>query len=97
MTNMDRFYQQMTKDNTNGALAHFNPQQTSLLRAKPEDIQAAKTSYSPISNNNQTWQQRNNPQIGAAAMGILNGDEFDKWAAARRTESRSSGGNGGPD
>ena len=50
------------------------------LSAKPEDIQAGKTSYSPISNYNQTWQQRNNPQIGAATMGILNGDEFDKWA-----------------
>jgi len=73
MTNMLRVSQQMSQDYTNGALEHFNPQQKAIMHGGTE--------YSPISEYNQQWQQRNNPQIGAAAMGILNGDPFAKWSA----------------
>jgi hypothetical protein len=76
MTNMLRVSSQMAQDYTNGALEHFNPQQAALMKGG--------TSYSPISDYNQSWQQRNNPQIGAAAMGILNGDTYDKWAERLR-------------
>jgi hypothetical protein len=73
MTNMARVSQQLSQDYTNGALNYFNPQQAALMKGG--------TSYSPISNYNQTWLQQNNPQVGAGAMGILNGDAGPKWTA----------------
>jgi hypothetical protein len=90
MTNMLRVSQQMSQDYTKGALAHFNPQQQAILNPNPQDLMTGKMSYSPISNYNESWQARNNPQIGAATMGILNGDAFDKWAARVKPEEAAA-------
>ncbi|HEY2616158.1 MAG TPA: hypothetical protein VGI78_02360 [Acetobacteraceae bacterium] len=73
MTNMARVSAQMTQDYAQGAQQHFNENQASFL--SPDGRYTH-----PLSEYDQQWQQRNNPHIGAGAMGILNGDSFDKWA-----------------
>jgi hypothetical protein len=72
MTNMARVSAQMTQDYAQGAQQHFNENQHQFL---------TDNAYAhPLSEYDQQWQQRNNPHVGAGAMGILNGDSFDKWA-----------------
>ena len=45
MTNMARVYKQTTQDYTQGALAHFNPQQQAVLNPSPEDLKSGRVSY----------------------------------------------------
>ena len=73
MTNMARVAAQMTQDYAAGAQQHFNDNQGSFLKPGGSYLH-------PLSEYDQHWQQQNNPHIGSAAMGILNGDSFDKWA-----------------
>jgi hypothetical protein len=60
-----------------GAQQFFNQNQSKILHAAPGEV----PDYHPVSEYNAQWQAQNKPQIGAAAIGILNGDGFDKWAA----------------
>jgi hypothetical protein len=57
---------------TTGLQQHFNKNQASFQHGG---------SYEPTSNFDAKFQAQNNPQIGAAAIGILNGDKYDSWAA----------------
>jgi hypothetical protein len=72
MTNMARVAAQMTQDYASGAQQHFNANQSQFLTAGKY--------AEPLSVYDAKWQQQNNAHIGAGAMGILNGDSFDKWA-----------------
>jgi spore germination cell wall hydrolase CwlJ-like protein len=73
VTNMIRVTRAMQDDYTQGLQEHFNTNQASFLHGGGYN--------EPVSVYNAQWQQRNNPQIGAAAMGILNGDEYGSWAS----------------
>jgi hypothetical protein len=73
VTNMIRVTRAMQDDYTQGLQQHFNTNQSSFLHGGGYN--------EPVSVYNAQWQQRNNPQIGAAAMGILNGDEYGSWAS----------------
>jgi hypothetical protein len=76
VTNMIRVARAQIDSYTMGAQQHFNQNQTSMLHTPQGQV----PDYHPLSEFNQQWQAQNNPQIGAAAIGILNGDGFDKWA-----------------
>ncbi len=53
-------------------LQHFDQNEQQFLGGKQ---------YAPLTSFNHQWQAQNNPQVYAAATGILNGDSFDKWRA----------------
>ena len=82
VTNMIRVARAQIDSYTLGAQQHFNQNQTSMLHTPQGQV----PDYHPLSEYNQQWQAQNNPQIGAAAIGILNGDGFDKWAARATPE-----------
>jgi len=77
VTNMIRVAREQIDSYSLGAQQHFNQNQTSMLHTPQGQV----PDYHPLSEYNEKWQAQNNPQIGAAAIGILNGDGFDKWAA----------------
>jgi hypothetical protein len=72
VTNMIRVSRALTDDYTTGLQSHFNANQDSFLHDKGYN--------EPVSVYNAKWQQQNNPQVGAAAIGILNGDDYSSWA-----------------
>ena len=72
LTNQMRVSAQLIQDYAQGALQHFNPRAAEFLKGGPY--------HEPLSNFDQQYLARPNPQIAAAAMGILNGDPFDKWS-----------------
>jgi hypothetical protein len=72
VTNILRVSAQLIQDYAQGALQHFDTNQTTFLGGG---------NYVPLTAYNRAWLAQSNPQIGAAAMGILNGDVFDKWSA----------------
>ncbi len=72
ITNMMRVANQATQDYGQGALQHFGQNEQQFLRGGQ---------YAPLTSFNNSWQGQNNPQVYAAATGILNGDSFDKWRA----------------
>jgi hypothetical protein len=69
---MIRVSRALTDDYTTGLQGHFNANQDSFLHDKGYN--------EPVSVYNAKWQQQNNPQVGAAAIGILNGDDYSHWA-----------------
>jgi hypothetical protein len=77
VTNMIRVAREQINSYSLGAQQHFNQNQSTMLHTPPGQV----PDYHPLSEYNEKWQAKNNPQIGAAAIGILNGDGFDKWAA----------------
>ncbi|HEY0202981.1 MAG TPA: hypothetical protein VGC15_02355 [Acetobacteraceae bacterium] len=70
ITNMMRVANQATQDYGQGALQHFGQNEQQFLGGKQ---------YAPLTSFNTQWQAQNNPQVYAAATGILNGDSFEKW------------------
>jgi hypothetical protein len=71
--NMGRVSSQMRQDYAGGLNAHFNTNQATMMSP-------TNPSYlHPTSEYDQAWLAKNNPQIGAAAMGILNGDKLETW------------------
>ena len=72
ITNMMRVAGQATQDYAQGALQHFGDNESAFLKGG---------NYTPLTTFNRQWQGQANPQIYAAAAGILNGDAFDKWTA----------------
>ena len=72
ITNMMRVANQATQDYGQGALQHFGQNEQQFLGGGQ---------YAPLTSFNNSWQSQNNPQVYAAATGILNGDSFDKWRA----------------
>lgn len=72
MTNMIRVASQQSQDYTTGALQHFGTNERTFLHGGD---------YDPLTTYNRQWLSQNNPQVGAAAMGMLNGDSFDQWSA----------------
>jgi hypothetical protein len=76
MTNFGRVLTQLSSDYATGANAHYNPQASALLNPTEGKL----PSYQPLSTYKQEWLARNNPQIAAATMGILNGDPFESWS-----------------
>ncbi len=72
VTNMMRVANQATQDYGQGALQHFGTNEQQFLGGGQ---------YAPLTSFNRQWQAQNNPQVYAAATGILNGDSFDKWRA----------------
>lgn len=72
ITNMMRVAGQATQDYAAGALEHFNKGQEALLHGGD---------YEPLTSYNQKWLGQNNPQVYAAATGMLNGDPFEKWSS----------------
>ena len=77
VTNMIRVARAQVEGYSLGAQQFFNQNQSNILHTAPGQV----PDYHPLSEYNAQWQAQNNPQIGAAAIGILNGDPFDKWAA----------------
>ncbi len=77
ITNMMRVAAQATQDYAQGALQHFETNENRFLHPQPGE---PAQGYTPLTSFNRKWQQQNNPQVYAAATGILNGDPFDKWA-----------------
>jgi hypothetical protein len=82
VTNMIRVAREQIDSYSLGAQQHFNQNQTNMLHTPQGQV----PDYHPLSEYNEKWQAQNNPQIGAAAIGILNGDGFDKWAARAAPE-----------
>jgi hypothetical protein len=72
ITNMIRVAAQFPQDYAQGALQHFGTNETTFLKGG---------NYAPLTAYNRAWLAQNNPQVGAAAMGILNGDKFADWSA----------------
>lgn len=72
VTNMMRVANQATQDYGQGALSHFGDQEDGFLHRG--------ASYTPLTAYNREWQAQNNPQVYAAATGILNGDPFERWS-----------------
>lgn len=72
VTNMLRVASQSTQDYAQAALQHFGTNEQQFL---------AGGNYAPMTTFNRQWQSQANPQVYAAATGILNGDSFDKWSA----------------
>ena len=72
ITNMMRVSSQATQDYAQGALQHFGTNEQQFLGGG---------NYTPLTSFNRQWQAQNNPQVYAAATGILNGDPFAKWSA----------------
>jgi hypothetical protein len=73
VTNMIRVTRALTDDYTMGLQKHFNTNQNAFLHDQGYN--------EPVSVFNAKWQEQNNPQVGAAAIGILNGDDYSNWAA----------------
>jgi hypothetical protein len=73
VTNMIRVQKALSDDYVQGLQQHFNTNQASFLHGGGYN--------EPVSVYDAQWQQRNNPQIGAAAIGILNGDDYGSWAS----------------
>ena len=73
VTNMMRVANQATQDYGQGAVSHFGDQEDGFLHKG--------AAYTPLTAYNRVWQAQNNPQVYAAATGMLNGDSFDKWSA----------------
>jgi hypothetical protein len=73
VTNQIRVARALIDSYTTGLQAHFNQNQKSFIHGGAYD--------EPVSVFDGKWQQQNNPQIGAAAIGILNGDKYDSWKA----------------
>lgn len=72
VTNMSRVAAQQMQDYAQAALQHFGENESRFLGGG---------AYSPLTTFNRQWLAQSNPQIGAAAMGILNGDSFESWKA----------------
>lgn len=72
ITNMMRVSAQSMQDYAQAALQHFGTNETTFLKGGD---------YTPLTTFNRTWQAQANPQVYAAATGILNGDSFDKWSS----------------
>ena len=72
ITNLMRVSAQSIQDYAQDALQHFGKNEDTFLKGGD---------YTPLTTFNRTWQGQNNPQVYAAATGILNGDPFDKWSA----------------
>lgn len=72
VTNMMRVSAQQIQDYAQAALQHFGANEQTFL---------AGGNYAPLTTFNRQWLAQSNPQIGAAAIGILNGDPFEKWSA----------------
>lgn len=72
MTNMIRIASQQSQDYTTGALQHFGTNERTFLHGGD---------YDPLTTYNRQWLAQHNPQVGAAAMGMLNGDSFERWSA----------------
>jgi hypothetical protein len=80
IVNMLRVAAQSTQDYSQATLDHFGNSEKSFL---------AGGKYEPLTNFNKDWLAQNNPQVYAAATGILNGDPFDKWSARISMAERS--------
>jgi hypothetical protein len=76
VTNMMRVSAQQIQDYAQAALQHFGTNESTFL---------AGGNYAPLTTFNRTWLAQSNPQIGAGAIGILNGDPADKWMAGLKT------------
>lgn len=72
ITNMMRVSAQSIQDYAQAALQHFGTNEATFLKGG---------NYAPLTTFNREWQSQANPQVYAAATGILNGDSFDKWSA----------------
>jgi hypothetical protein len=72
VTNMLRMSAQQIQDYAQAALQHFGTNESAFLSGG---------NYAPLTTFNRQWLAQNNPQIGAATIGILNGDPFAKWSA----------------
>jgi hypothetical protein len=72
ITNMMRVSAQSIQDYAQAALQHFGTNEATFLKGGD---------YAPLTTFNRQWQSQSNPQVYAAATGILNGDPFDKWSA----------------
>ena len=72
VTNMIRVARAQVESYSSGAQQFFNLNQSNLLHTQPGQV----PDYHPLSEYDAQWQAQNNPQIGAAAIGILNGDGF---------------------
>jgi hypothetical protein len=73
VTNMLRVANQATQDYANAANADFGPKEQAFLRGGAYD--------QPLTTFNRQWQTQANPQVYAAATGILNGDSYQSWSA----------------
>lgn len=78
ITNMMRVSAQSIQDYAQAALQHFGDNETTFLGNGPGHVAG---NYVPLTAFNRVWQSQANPQVYAAATGILNGDPFDKWSA----------------
>ena len=76
VTNMMRVSAQQIQDYAQGALQHFGGNEQTFL---------AGGNYAPLTTFNREWLAKANPQIGAGAIGILNGDPAEKWMAGLKT------------
>lgn len=72
ITNMMRVSAQSIQDYAQAALDHFGTNEAQFLHGGD---------YAPLTTFNRQWQAQANPQVYAAATGILNGDPFDKWSS----------------
>jgi hypothetical protein len=70
--NMLRVANQATQDYAQAKMDNFRPKEAAFLAGK---------GYEPQTGFNQQHLAQNNPQVYAAATGILNGDPFEKWSA----------------
>jgi hypothetical protein len=81
VTNMMRVSAQQIQDYAQAALQHFGTNEQTFL---------AGGNYAPLTTFNRAWLAQSNPQIGAAAIGILNGDPAEKWMAGLKTPAEVS-------
>jgi hypothetical protein len=72
ITNMMRVSAQSIQDYAQAALDHFGKNESTFLKGGD---------YSPLTTFNRQWQSQANPQVYAAATGILNGDTFESWSS----------------
>lgn len=72
VTNMLRMSAQQIQDYAQAALQHFGANEAAFLQGG---------NYAPLTAFNRAWLAQNNPRIGEATIGILNGDPFAKWSA----------------
>lgn len=72
ITNMLRVQQQSVQDYADAVHQHFDPNEQQFL--------SGGKYVQPLSTFNRQWQAQANPQVYAAATGILNGDPYAKWA-----------------
>lgn len=83
ITNMLRVAAQSTQDYAQGALQSFGDKEGSFLKGGD---------YTPMTTFNRQWQAQSNPQVYAAATGMLNGDTFDKWSKGLSPEEAQRAG-----